>query len=415
MTFEKYFIARFFYYAGMLLVGVTTVRPVLDLTASDWLFLAAMLTAIPDALAKREDVLVLPRLLILGVALFIIGSFASSAFSAYPDKTLIQAAKFIYLSFLWFLLGAVILFRLEHIRTALFCFVLSAVINGIGAIIQIKYGNVIPNSEMMWNRMTGFAGHPNALGSITAIAMVPTLFFLFQKKSTGIFRITKWLLLLVCVGLALSVSVGAVLSAFAGIIYWLHSSGLRKRQLVWIYFVVALSVVAVVFIGKGMNLANLADRFTHLMEASDVQRTTVGSRMDTYKDALGSIAENPLIGKGAGGELDIAASGFRIHNILLLFWYQFGVFGEIAILLIVTAVLNEIWMIKKSVTNAEVLIINSVLLCSFLTFLINAMAEPVFMQRFGWSPSALAVALSVLVRRQQRGEEINVLGEQAHV
>src|SRR6185436_972639 len=144
------------------------------------------------------------------------GGLRSSHVSYSALKSMAVVVRLIFLTVFWFWLGTVVLNRLSHVRKAILLWVTSAAICGGGAVLQFMVGDVIPNTHMIFGRATGFTGHPNDLGGVTAIAFVPALMLSAREGLSRPARLFSCLLfLLVMAGLVLSGSVGALIAAVA--------------------------------------------------------------------------------------------------------------------------------------------------------------------------------------------------------
>ena len=173
---DEFRVSRRVYYAGLLFVGLLTLRAGGQVAAADVLFLGSFALACGQLVLMRRQVPIrLPALLLLGIVLFSIGGLVSSFYSYEAVKSVGVIVRLIFLTVFWFWLGTVVLTRREHVRTAMTFWVASAAISGGAAVLQVLVGDVIPTTFMEQGRATGFTTHPNDLGGLTAIALVPAL------------------------------------------------------------------------------------------------------------------------------------------------------------------------------------------------------------------------------------------------
>jgi O-antigen ligase len=159
----------------------------------------------------------------------------------------------------------------------------------------------------------------------------------------------------------------------------------------------AVSLLTVSFSIKYGGISIL-DRLTEVAEQKLYYETSA-SRLEVYRLAWSSIIKNPLVGVGTGPFAGITETGDAVHNVILLNWYESGIFGLIGIMLIlILLLLIGVYLIRISKSENERLLSLS-LFASYVAFLVIGMAQPIYYKRFGWISSALIMALYVL-RRQ---------------
>jgi O-antigen/teichoic acid export membrane protein/O-antigen ligase len=412
---EGFDVPRRLYYGGVLLLGLVTLRVYGQVTFSDLLFLASFLFACAELVILRRRVPVkLPFLLLIGVALFSLGGFLSTFDSYEAFKSIAVIARLVFLAVFWLWLGTVVLRRQEHITRAISCWVLSAAICGGGAIIQLLLGDVIPNASIDGGRATGFTGHPNDLGALTAIAFVPALMLASRPRIAAASRAWFYLLLLlVAAGLILSVSIGALVAAACAVFVWL----LFQRPS--IHSVLALAtltacVVALLTLQSIRGAPDPLERFETATSTSSqagvVQVGSVHQRIGTYRVAIERIEENPFVGVGLDlfsitRPFGIEAYEYDVHNLVIGLWYKTGLFGLVGMLLALFAIMRSGWTaVSESISTSERRLAVA-LGSSVVAFVVFAMTAPILFTRLGWISAALLLALRGIQQERLASEQ----------
>ena len=169
-------VARGLYYAGVISIGLLTVRPLVTLTLSDLFFLFALLAAGLEILATRQfHHGQLPRGVVLGVVTFALGGAISSIGAHLPGESIRIVARMVYITLVWFWLGTVVLRTSGQVQIAIRCWVVSAAATAGAGVVQLLFGNVIPGGSIDGGRVTGFTGQVNELGGVTSIALLLSL------------------------------------------------------------------------------------------------------------------------------------------------------------------------------------------------------------------------------------------------
>jgi O-antigen/teichoic acid export membrane protein/O-antigen ligase len=400
---EGFDVPRRFYYGGVLLLGIVTLRVSGQVTFSDLLFLASFLFACAELVILRRRVPVkLPFLLLMGVALFSLGGLLSTFDSYQALKSIGVIGRLVLLTVFWLWLGTVILRRQEHITRAIGCWVLSAAFCGGGAIVQLLLGDVIPNASIDGGRATGFTGHPNDLGALTAIAFVPALMLASRPRIAAASRAWSYLLLLlVAAGLILSVSIGALIAAACAVFVWLVFQRPSIHSMLALATLTAC-VVALVALQSIRGAPDPLERFETATSTSSqagvVQVGSVHQRIGTYRVALERINEDPFVGVGLDlysitRPFGVEAYEYDVHNLVIGLWYKTGLIGLVGMLLALLAIVRSGWTaISESISNSERRVAVA-LGSSVVAFVVFAMTAPILFTRLGWISAALVLAL----------------------
>ncbi len=389
-------LSRFLYFAGIVLVGAQLVRPYAGLTASDLLFLAAVLTTVATAGTFNSSTGALPAPLLIAVALFGVGALASSFASQDPAESVAFLARFLYLTIVWFWLGTVLLTKKSHIVVAVVCWVIAAAITSGGAVAQFFLGNVIPGGQVDYGRYTGLTGHVNDLAGVVGIAFLPALLLVSLWRTFSWKTVCAYLLFAaLSVGLLLSGSVGGLSAAAVGILIWLVL--VRAR---WRSALVLLTLVFAASFTQGRLSQNdptvsssPLQRLHTVTNSSEGSRATALLREDTLLVAFRRIEAQPVLGVGLDRASAKTETGYLVHNIIVKAWYEAGLLGLTGMLLLLLTVGVSGWRAMKHARDASEKRIGAALLSGFIAFLVFGSGAPLLFQRYGWMPAALILAL----------------------
>jgi hypothetical protein len=387
---------RIVYYLGLLTLCLTTVRPIASLPLSDFLFFGALLMTIIESAVRNRITFRLPLLLSVGLFLSLIGGFLSSMAASHAGESFSLLLRYFYLLGVWFWLGTVVLREPSHVMTALCFWVASACITGLGALAQFIFGDVIPGTSPMGLRMTGFTGHVNDLGGATCVAIVPALMLATRYAGRWVFKMGAWFAVGgILIGLILSVSISGIGAAVVGTAVWRQLRGSWRSNLLILFLMIIVTAAALIIFGDELYLLQ---RFSTLSEPGS-NLNTVTSRVDTYLSALDEIGTNPLVGVGLG---QATRTGWVVHNLFLLQWYESGVFAFVGIAMIVAVVLwAGLYLTTRAVRVWPTFHLAPTLLASFVAFIVLGMGQPVYFNRFGWVSAALLMALWAIESRIQ--------------
>lgn len=407
MVDADYRLARLAYYGGMILLGQLTFRtPKLHLTVSDWIFFFSLCLAIAVfCLRQRRMTVNLPPMLLVGTGLFAVGGLLSSFGSDVPNQSIAVIIRLCYLTVVWFWLGTIVLQRLEHIWLAVGLWIISASLDGAGAILQYFKGDVIPGGVVHWGRVTGFTQNVNDLGGVASAALVPALLILlFQMRRgrRGSVIFGSLAVGLIATGLILSGSVGSLLAACVAMAFWFGAHPTPVRRLLALAAVAA----ALLFFLSSHNPTYSQSAFDRIGRfgtgSPDDPHHTLDSRLEGYHIALVRIEANPFVGVGLDAESSQAGT-VPVHNIIIGTLYETGVLGLIGLLLIFLSIarMGLTAIIAARDTSERALAI--ALVASFVAFLVFLLSEPALYTRYGWVSAALLVALrSVQTKRAEQ-------------
>jgi O-antigen ligase len=120
---------------------------------------------------------------------------------------------------------------------------------------------------------------------------------------------------------------------------------------------------------------------------------TLRTRIDTYAAAWEVIKKKPIAGVGLGPDVGETETGYVVHNILLLSWFESGLFGFLGILMILASITMEAYKGLRNPKHKKIRILGIALFSSYIAFLILGMFQPIYYKRYGWLSASLLLAL----------------------
>jgi O-antigen ligase len=398
-TIELLRVPRVAFLSGLLLIGQLTVRPLYSTTASDVLFLAALVSTLGGLLLSRQRRLgFVPLGLTAGAALFAIGACISAFSSATTGASIGIALRFLYLTLIWVWVATIVLRRRADVRVGVAFWVVSLSASGAAAIAQFLLGEVVPGTETAYGRMTGTAQHVNDLGGSAAVALPAAVALMLMTSAGRPLRLVGVIgTVLITSGLVLSGSIGAMIATAVGVGVAAVVTG-RTRAFGVAAVVISVAALATSYLQPAHSAGTLANR----IDAVSGPSGTLEARIEVFRLAWDQIAESPLIGVGLGFDPRAADAALPdlIHNAFLNTWYQGGLFALVGLVLIgLTALSVGRRTVKGARTTDDRLLAGS-LLGSFVAYVAFGLGTPALYERYGWVPVALFMALRAIQLRQ---------------
>jgi O-antigen/teichoic acid export membrane protein/O-antigen ligase len=412
-------LARRLYYLGLVFLTLLTFRVAGQVTYSDILFLFSFVLACTElVVARRRVPMLLPSLLLIGMALFSLGGLLSTFYSLEAFKSTAVIVRLIFLTVFWFWLGTVVLNSREHVMKAATVWVASAAVCGSAAALQVLGGEGLPlTGELAFGRATGFTAQPNDLGGLTAVAFVPALMLAARRRISVPQRVFSYLLLLlVGGGLILSGSVGGLLAAAAATFVWFAFQRTSIESLL-VFTALGACVVGVMAVQAVRGAPTPLERIDTVTRSSSESggAGTLDSRIAIYRVAAASIREHPLVGVGLDlvsvtKPFGVVSYEYEVHNLVIGTWYKAGLLGLVGIMIAFFAVLRTGWIaiLQSKAENEQMLAV--ALVGSVVAFVTFAMSEPVLFSRYGWISAALLLALRGV---QVRGLSVSSVADPA--
>jgi O-antigen ligase len=395
-------VPRLLFYAGTLTLTQASLRPG-PLTVSEIFFLLAFCATAAAVIAGRP-VSGIPKGLVLGAGLFAVGGLISTPGAASPAGSISNTLQGVYVMCLWPLIGATVLRTRRQIVTALTLWTVSAAFDGFAALTQVG-GIQALAGPLEGSRATGLTDHPNDLGGVCAIALVPALMLAtnrlpWQAGAAGsLGRAPRWVVLgLIAAGLVLSASVAAMLAGLVAILVWVIAPGVRAPGRMAVIVALGFTLIAVTFAAG--TVTSPSERLQEVTSTSGTESTSGsgGIRIRTINRALPRIADDPVVGTGldvGGGVVTIISQGTsipqQVHGAPVAVWYQAGLFGLLGLLVITVVLLKEAW--RSLATNDQTdLLIGLAISGAFIAFIVYALSSPFFYQQYGWFSGVVLIA-----------------------
>jgi O-antigen ligase len=411
--------SRFLFYVGTLTIGLALSRTA-GLTISQVFFIAALGGSSLAALRGRA-VVVPPPGLVVGVCIFAFGGAISSFNARSPSGSAVEVLHAVYIMLLWAWTAAMVLRTRSQILTAVTLWTISAAANGVGALAQVA-GVTVVAGPLEGHRATGFVPHPNDLGGLMGIAIVPAL-LLATRTAPGerpVVRRLRWVIVvLIAVGLVLAASIAGMVAAMVGLVVWLSAPSVRAPARVAV--AAALVVTVAVGVGIGQRVTSPTKRL-QLVTSPAGTKPGAGSgeeRVSIVKTAWPRIQEDPIVGLGMdayGKAVTILSDGqpraYQAHGAPLAAWYEAGIFGLIGILFAFGALAVVGWRSVRASADDDDLLIGLALTAALAGFGVYALAVPFVFQQYAWISVALLVAWRLrrdatpvgVTRQADRGE-----------
>lgn len=394
---------RFLYFVAICLSGILIVRPAFGFTLSDWLFFVALGATLAGLSAARgADHGFLPSSLVLGAAIFAVGSTISSSISPQPEESVLTMVKFLYLSVVWFWLGTVLLRTPKHLTIAIVCWICAMALSGAASLIQAAgYGDFWSPAAMR-GRFTGGADHPNDLGAQTAIVLIPALAMATVGRPKLLNRMVLVIIIgSVIIGVVLSSSGTALLTSSIALALWVVGRAQLNLKTIAGILVVAVAFVGVINVQSALGGISPFERLRANTNSTNEYCTSC-ERAQTSTLAIQAIVEQPVIGRGLDRIGSRAPDGHQVHVMLLKVWYESGILGFAGIVLILSSVVGTAMKNVRDAKSQDETVIAFALLMSLAAFMVVGLAQPLLFQRYAWFSCAFIIA--------QRAQQIGTSG-----
>jgi len=388
-------LARWLTYVGLATLGLMMLRPTVGVSVSEWFFRAALVAVFLTALILVRDIDVrLPAAIIWGAGLFFIGGLFSLQNSPDVGGSMYTLIRFVYWTVGWFLLAGLSLRTEGQVKLATQFWVISVALSGAAAVAQVLWGpTVIPGAAAGFGgRLTGLAPDVNAFGGMCAVALVPALSLIdMPEEGLGKRLCHALALALVCAGLVLSGSVGALVAAIVAVAVWILLGGLGRRSFATIS-VVAAGGLLVSGQAAALGLSLSIDRMGSIFAASD-PGATFYTRVDGFAMAWQQITTSPIIGAGFDPADSLQFPGSAVHNILIGTWFQGGLVALVGLVLLgggVFSLARRAWSLSST---AKMQRLSVALFAALAGAVAYTMSSPALFEHYVWVPVFLTVAL----------------------
>lgn len=331
----------------------------------------------------------------LALFLVVVGGIGATINSLVPTLSLLVVVRMVFVLLYWPWVARHLLITqgLKHI--AMYAFVLGCAASGFLEILQS--GLHILTTAAAGGRAIGFTTQPDELGACLALGLVFAIGLLMELGS-GKHAHRLISVLLIAIGLILSASVSAQLSALAGVFVLLVLRKVNMRRvLTGIIVIVVVYLAGTALLGGHSGNLNPISRFEATVGNSSSSNT--GSlRIDTFKAAWHGIADAPVVGHGLDQVSGVVywqiqtGAGFPAHNIELIIWYQGGILFLIGTVIAVVAAFWRVSGVGRRDPTKDIIFAGGV------ASLIYAQTAPIIFQTYFWLPFVLAMTYT-LARR----------------
>jgi len=245
-------------------------------------------------------------------------------------------------------------------------------------------------------RFSGFFAHPNTAAIVYGISIVMTSNSLLSKRAKQ--PLTSITFLVIClIGLALTLSVGGILTALVCLAVLLVRYSPRR---VWSFWLLASAFISgsasIAFPGLVTRFASLANSSTYI---SGDQTNSLVWRITHWQQFLPYFFDNPLFGIGFGSTTSglLTADGLWPHNEYIRFMVECGSVGVILFSILAYLLLKRVRISALQVQNWAAPVTFSCLVGQ----LVNAITENTF------TYTLPMVLLAVLIATSLKTQDLN--------
>ena len=380
-------LGRAMLYPGLALTSLLLLRGPRALPIGDVLMAGAGFCAL---LSMRRPLRQVPALLWVAAALLVVGGAVASAASSDPAGSLSILLRLVYMVVIvpWILLN--LLVEQRHVTRAVTWWLTGAALCGLGAIVQLLFGDVIPGGQVTVDgRFTGITTHQNDLAGISVMAAAAAL-AAFGNGMTKRFRIFGSGILAICTtGLILSGSVSGVLGMLAAVVFLLVSRAIHLGRAALVTAAGSVIIVFVLSQLEGLGALNPIERLmrTTGFTTTKAEYDTAGTRMELARRAMAEIRESPFIGNGMLINDNVLMKRFTVHNNFLGTWTAGGVLAFLGV--VIATALAARYCLRRDPRNA----LHGVVATAFVAALTFAQTAPGIYNRYYWIPVAFMIFL----------------------
>jgi O-antigen ligase len=377
--------------AGIFLIPFTRFRGG-GIQVSDLIFAVAI--AVLAFSKKRPDVERMAWSWHFATFLVVVGGIGATFYAIQPAGSVLVIVRMVFVLFYWpwVIRHVLIDQRLKHM--AMYAFVLGGAVSGFVEILQSKLHILALPATVTGGRATAFTIQPDELGACLALGLVFAIGLTMElgpgRRGHRIISI-----FLIAIGLVLSASVSAMLSALAAVFVLLVLRKVNLRKvLTAVIVVVVVYLGGVSLLGSGNKSLNPITKFNSTI-GNGTTSNTASLRIDTYKSAWHLIAEEPVFGHG----LDLYSGivfydiylgvGYPPHNLILIMWYQGGILFLLGSLIAVGAAFRRVSGPGRRDPTRDIIFAGAI------ASLVYAQTAPVIFQTYFWLPFVLAMTYSL--------------------
>jgi O-antigen ligase len=383
--------ARGLFYLGILALGESVFRLPPGLTISEIAFILA-LAFCALAILRGAPVSPVPAPVGVAVGVFALGGAISSLGAQSPPQSTAQVLHAIYVLLLWPWVGVMVIRNRRQLLTTFGFWAVSGAIDGLGALAQLAHMH-LPGTVAEVGRYEGFTTHPNDLGGVAGIALVPGL--VFATRATWTPAWLRWLVVVLDVAaLVVSGSVAAMAGATLALLIWLSSPAVRSSSRV-VVALVALCAFGVLAVASGRVISPTQ----RLAQVTGAGTGSAHDRLSVAEAAWKRIQHQPFVGTGLDTPdtaVVIVSQGlsgpYQVHGLPIAAWYETGIFGLAGMLGLLGWLALLGWRTVRRSSSRDQQMISWALLGAFAAFLVELMTEPMVFEAYDWIVPVLILA-----------------------
>lgn len=333
-------------------------------------------------------------------ALVLVGGLLAATVSSDAPTSLSITARLLYMVAIIPAILLTLLVEQRHVVKALMWWLAGAGVCGLGAVVQLTLGDVIPGGDITLDaRYTGFTTHPSDLAGVTVTAVGATLAALTGTLSR---RTRNWAMAIVvacAVGLLFSGSVSGMFGLIGAVGYLFVRRAIPMRRATVLGVGGALLVAVVVGQLTAVGALNPVERFLRTTGylTTQSEHDTAATRIELASRALDGIADSPWLGHGMVTLDNVLYKAFTVHNNLLASWHAGGVLVFAGVLLATAVALR--YCTRRDVDDAVRNIVGAAVVGAF----VFAQTAPGTYNRYYWMPIAFMIVVEVRARARRRG------------
>jgi O-antigen ligase len=389
-------------YLGLLLVAFTAFRAFGDLmTVADPFLLFSVLCALVATFYRGSVNFGLFKAHLIGLALIVAGVAIAAVYRPSDEWTsLLNLAKYVFSTTCMFFACWALLRRPDDLKTALSCWVVSACITAVVALLQAWLRDpIVADDAIRWQRMTGLSSNPNHLGVIAGMAIAPALSLAAMSRGPAQ---AGWLLAVVLAasGVVASASRTGALAAAGSFALWIMLHYRLRKE--FTLFAAGCCLAGTIVIGfvhvqwwGGQNIVARLEKVTGPTSDDNVEW-----RFAQYDQVIDRAMSDPLIGTGLAEDHGVYVG--LVHNMYLRILHGGGFLAFVGLLIVVGDLVHKGLRRYLAAVGYESGAMAAALTSGVAALLLAGMTEPLLYQRPVWIPAALLFAACAIAKQERR-------------
>jgi len=252
---------------------------------------------------------------------------------------------------------------------------------------------LIGNPEVLAEgRLYDVAAAPTMLSADAAIIVLLAL-TLSKPKHRG------WLTFVAAFGFGVMILAAGKTAIAAGILCSILFFALQKKM-----GSAGIFVLAMIIVGGLVFILTPVSEYLGTYAKSD-QAFSVTGRTEVWEAGWGLIKQKPIFGRGfmssrfLADKIDVSWHPEHLHDGFLEAWYNNGIFGLFAIIMIQFVIVRNLWMVRKASRDKP--FVNQIAVGCFVVYL-NVLINGLVSRAFGSRPDATFMAMFAVVLLSDR-------------